>query len=324
MGCNKSTPEETFRSSSVNTSRIEISKPRVVLQKKLISTEVGSINEHYRILKAVGTTTTGTLLYAKDIQTGTNRAIREINKSLIKDSPNIYSEISILSELDHPNIVKIFQTIETSINYYMVFEIIEGGNLQSRIKRSGSEMQILKYMHDILSALYYMHIRNIVHCDLTPLNILFTSNDENAIPKIVGFSSVQNLIEKHSLDVNKLSYVYVSPDILKKNYNEKTDMWSLGIIIYEILIGKNPYSSKDKRGTLKEIFKGNLDFENPHFKNLSFNAQDFIKKLLAINPEDRLSAKEALSHPWLSQATKEAYYNYEILEKLRTFKVSNI
>ena len=57
---------------------------------------------------------------------------------------------------------------------------------------------------------------------------------------------------------------------------------------------------------------------------MSFNAQDFIKKLLAINPEDRLSAKEALSHPWLSQATKEAYYNYEILEKLRTFKVSNI
>ena len=323
MGCNKSISEQIYKPKDSAIDTVIASKQEKSVSQRFISKEIGSINEHYKILKAIGTTSTGTFLYAQDIQSGTSRAIREISKSLLQDSPNMLDEVSILSELDHPNIVKVFQTIETNINYYIVFELLDGGTLKSKITRSGNEMEVSKHMHDVLSALYYMHIRGIVHCDLTPTNILFSSNESEAVPKIVSFSSAQSLSDIEKVDIKKLSYIYISPDILKKEYTEKMDMWSIGVIIYELLVGKHPYAIKDRNGTLKDIFKGRLDFTNPNFINLSFNAQDILKKLLIMDPEERLSAKDALAHPWLSQTTKESYYNYKILDKLRTFKVIN-
>ena len=181
-----------------------------------------------------------------------------------------------------------------------------------------------KYMHDVLSAVYYLHIRGIVHCDLNPQNILFDTAGDEPTPKILGFTSAQNMTKKHQLDIKKISYIYTSPDILKNEYDEKTDMWSIGIMVYELLVGKHPYLSKDKHDILREIFKGKVDLENQVFLGLSFNAQDFLRKLLVPNPEERLSSKEALAHPWIAQASKEDYVNYEALQKLRTFKVSNI
>ena len=324
MGCNRSVPERPLNPKEYEIKRLETRRQPHTASTPLLSKTVTSISDHFKIEKAIGTTSTGTMLYARDIKSGTYRAIREVKKSMVANSPIISSEILILTELDHPNIIKIFQTIETSINYYIVYEYLDGGTLNTKVRRNGNELIVSKYMHEVISAVFYMHIRGFIHCDLNPQNILFDTAGDEPVPKIVGFGSAQNITNKEPFDMKKISYIYTSPDILKNEYDEKTDMWSIGIMVYELLVGKHPYLSKDKHDILREIYKGQVDLENSVFLGLSFNAQDFLKKLLVESPEERLSSKEALEHPWIAQASKEDYVNYEALQKLRTFKVITI
>ncbi|OMJ94471.1 hypothetical protein SteCoe_2376 [Stentor coeruleus] len=320
MGCNKSYPAEIVR--SIPEPQItEAFIPKRQKTKRVMAKEVGSINDHFKILKAIGTNNLGTMLYAQDIQSGTFRAIREVNKSLAKYSSNMLDEIEALTAMDHPNIIKVYQTIETSINYYVVFEYLDGGSLRSKVKRAGNEMLVSKYAHDIIAAIKYMHLLGYIHCNLSPEHIMFTNYDPDPMPKLIHFSYVQTIYDVQYPGIKNLSYVYMSPEIIRKSFNEKTDMWSLGVIIYELLVGKHPYMSKEKHDIIKEIYKGELDFNNPNFLSLSFSAQDFIKKLLIFNPEERLSAKDALIHPWLGLTTKEYYLTYEALMKLRSFRM---
>ena len=326
MGCQNTTPLSRPTSQTISQPLVD-EKPRTPFTRsktnRQIKSEMGSIMNHFKVLKAIGTNRLGTTLYAQDIHTGTFRAIREVNKSLLRDDAETYNEIEILKDFDHPNIIKTYQTIETNINYYAVFEYLNGGNLKSKIKRNGNEVALSKYIHEVISALNYMHIQKVVHCNLNPNNILFSISDDECIAKVVGFNYSQRLDDLHPVDIKNLAYFYVSPEMLKKNFNEKTDLWSIGVIVYELLVGKPPYLSKDKHDIVKEIYRGEVDFANPNFTTLSFNAQDFIRKLLNPNSEERMSAKEALIHPWLSLSAKEYILNYEAMMKLRNFKIKS-
>lgn len=327
MGCEKSLPVTQTYSNTETQGKVQPSEPKVFLRSatnRIVRSDLGLISDHFKVLKAIGTNRLGTMLYAQDIQTGTYRAIREVSKNLLRDNPKSYQEIEILKDFDHPNIIKAFQTIETSINYYNVFEYLNGLSLKEKVKRNGNEIALSKYVHEIIGGLNYMHLQKVVHCNLNPSNILFSEGAEESIPKIIGFNFAQRLDDMYPIDLKNLSYLYVSPEILKKKFNEKTDMWSLGVIVYEILVGKHPYVSKDKHDIIKEIYRGELDYENPNFIGLSFNAQDFIKKLLNVISDERLSAKEALNHPWLSLSAKENILNYEAMMRLRNFKVSGM
>jgi calcium-dependent protein kinase len=323
MGCNKSLPTDVITRISCDPSAETLPLQRPNRNRKRIPSKVvDSINQHFRILKAIGTNSLGTLLYAQDTQTETYRAIREVSKNMSEDLHYVQQEIEILSMLDHPNIQKVFQTIETPINYYTVFEYLNGGTLRSRIKRAGNELLLARYMHDVISAVNYLHLKGVVHLDLTPTHVLFVGNGEEAVGKIISFVYAQMTDQPQPVEFKNLSYIYTAPDVLKKNFNEKADIWSLGIMIYELLVGKYPYLSKDKRDILKEIYQGKVDFDNQGFLQLSFHAQDLIRKMLDPNPDNRLSAQEALSHPWLGLITKEYYMINDALMRLRSFKVT--
>ena len=178
-----------------------------------------------------------------------------------------------------------------------------------------------KYMADIFSALCYMHGQEIIHCNLHIGNILLSDPTDKAIPKIVGFTYSQKLTDIQEIDIFLLNHEYISPDILEGKFDEKTDVWSAGVILYRLLVGKLPFSNKSKKETLEAIYKGDLDFLNPNFLALSYNAQDLLKKLLVTNPVSRLSAKEALAHSWLQQNSQEVAMTNEIVQKMRRFKV---
>jgi calcium-dependent protein kinase len=318
MGCDKSKPIENY---SKNLPPVELNWTRRASTNRFITKSIGSITEHYKILNVIGTTVRGTILHAEDVLSGKSRAIRQISKQSVKKPSIFFSEAAILVQLDHPNILKVFQTVETTMSYYIVFEYINGETIKKNIKKIGNEVMVSKYMRDILGALYYMHIREIAHCNLSADHILLQHNEGESVPKIIGFSDAQNLLDKRLINPKSIAYIYVSPEMLEKTFTEKTDLWSIGVIIYELLVGKLPFPSRDKNDIIKDIYNVRVDYENPNFKTLSFNAQDFIKKLLTGNPDKRISAKEALSHPWLSQTSKEYFVNYQAIQKLRTFKV---
>ncbi|OMJ80197.1 hypothetical protein SteCoe_19603 [Stentor coeruleus] len=319
MGCNKSLPVQAPTRVS---SEPEVYRRRPAQKKtSLITKEMGSLSNHFEILSAMGSTSTGTLLSARDLRSGTLRTIREVSKTIASDHTNLFLEVTILSELDHPNILKVYQTIETNRSYYVVMESADGGNVQDRILKSGNEYLVGKFMQDIFSAVNYMHIKGIIHCDLHIGNLLLSNQTSDAVPKVVGFTFSQKSSDMQEIDLALLNYQYISPDMLDGTVNEKTDIWSLGIILYKLLVGKLPFASKNKKDILEAIYKADLDFEDPNFVNLSHNAKDLLQKLLVRDSFNRLSAKDALNHVWLQQTNKDVGLSYEIVQKLRRFKI---
>lgn len=324
MGCNdshpqvppKPTPPPVPSSSETQSRRLAFKRAAT----RLFSCKSGSITENFKILRAVSTNVSSTVLCAQDLQTGELRAIREISKSVWRENKRFFREVDILKDFDHPNIVKVFGTVETPVNYYNIFEFLDGGDIRDLTKTCRNEILVCKLIRDAALALNYLHKQGFAHCNLSPGSVLVTDG-QDPIGKLTGFDFAQNLNSIEQPDYEHMNLVYASPEFLKKNFQEKTDVWSLGVIIYELLVGKHPCAGKEKNEIMKEVFKGNLDFENTNFQALSFNAQDFIKKALNVQADKRMSAFEALNHPWLAFTGKECIINYDALIRLRSFKV---
>jgi calcium-dependent protein kinase len=320
MGCNKSQPVSKI----IQPPSLPFLSPKKrfsMTKNKLLTKGIKSMKEYFEIISALGTSGEGNLLYARDVHTGTYRTIREISKSTGSQNIKLLQEVNIISELDHPNILKVYQTIETNRSYYVVLENADGGLLQNKIKKSGDEALVAKYMSEVFQAINYLHVNNIIHCNLHLGNILLSDSSDLGIPKIVGFRHSQRTIDMQDIDIKLLNYEYISPEILNYKFDEKTDIWSAGVILYMLLVGKLPFAGRSKKEVLESIFKCDLDFNNPNFLTLSYNARDLLKKILISDPYVRLSAKEILAHPWLAQSSKETSVTYEVIEKLRRFKV---
>lgn len=320
MGCDKSLPIVPAKANPVSGETQSRRSGFKRATTRLISSYCGSITESFKIVRAVSTNISSTVLCAQDLQTGEFRAIREINKSVWRQNKRFFREVDILKDFDHPNIVKVFGTVETPINYYNIFEFLDGGDIRNLAKVNRNETLVCKLIRDTASALNYLHKQGFAHCNLSPSSILI-SDQLDPIGKLTGFDFAQDLNEVEQPDYENMNLIYASPEFLNKDFQAKTDIWSLGVVIYELLVGKHPCAGKDKKEVIKEIFKGNLDFDNTSFQALSFNAQDFIKKVLKCEVDKRMSAFEALNHPWLAFTAKEYIINYDAMIRLRSFKV---
>lgn len=322
MGCNKSLPAQPiYEMHSMKVEKTAAVKKAPIRRETIIQKEQGDLKDLFEVLSVIGSTHNGILLSCRDLRSGTIRTVNEISKSAEIDYGEIARELSILNNLDHPNILKCYQTLESTRSIYIVFESTDGGPLQNRIKTSCNEVLVAKYMRDIFSAINYMHVNDVIHCNLHLGNLLLSDSSPDAQPKIVGFSRSQKKSEKEPVDLTSLNFDHISPEFLDEDYDEKTDIWSLGIIVYHLLVQKLPFASKKKKEILEAIHKGDLDFENPTFQNLSHNAQDFIKKILKRDKNERFSAMEALNHPYLHQSSKEVALTYEVVQKMRRFKM---
>ena len=225
MGCTKSEPMAPPLQPLLIPSEVELPRKKRTMKKNcFVTKEVSSISLYFDIISVIGSLTIGTLLYARDLHSGTYRTIREVSKSIAIDNYELFQEVSILNDLDHPNILKVFQTVETFRSYYIVLENADGGPLASQIKTSCNEVLVGKYMHDIFSAIYYMHNHDVIHCDLHLGNILLSNTSSTSIVKIVGFAHSQKISEIQDFDIKLLHYEYISPEILEGKFDEKTDI----------------------------------------------------------------------------------------------------
>ena len=237
--------------------------------------------------------------------TGDPRAIKIVHKiGLAQDNldpKHKLRELKVLQELDHPNILRVYELYEDKNRYYIVMEYCAGGDLFSRLQevRRFTEVQVGKLMWQLMSAVAYCHQRFVIHRDLKPENILLEGREDLTI-RIADFGSSSFLDPKKKLSGVHGSAYYIAPEVLKEAYNEKCDVWSCGIILYILLTGRPPYSGRSEKEILAAVFDGDLDLTG--LQGVGQEARDLVTQMLNRNYRLRISAAEALNHPYITKS----------------------
>ncbi|SPR00135.1 non-specific serine/threonine protein kinase [Plasmodiophora brassicae] len=228
-------------------------------------------------------------------------------------------EIDIMKSLKHDHIIELIEVFEDPLDLYLVMEVCNGGELFDRIQQRGSfsEKDAAYVLRQIVSAIEYMHSHKIAHLDLKPDNFLFKSKDDDSKLKVIDFgmaASVQS--RKHLTRLCGTPY-YIAPEVIERHYNEACDMWSIGVVMFVMLFGFPPfwvdpaqYGKQADDAIFRLIKKGFTPKTKAGFGpffpssiNVSESAKDLIAKLLVTDVAERLTASEALEHPWLQGQT---------------------
>ena len=220
----------------------------------------------------------------------------------------LFNEINNLKDLDHPNILKMYEFFEDEKRYYIVTDICKGGELFDEIVARGkfSERDAAMLLKQILGCINYCHQNNIVHRDLKPENVLLEQNREFDQIKIIDFGTSLVFDESKKLDEKLGTPYYIAPEVLAKNYGSKCDIWSCGVITYIVLSGIPPFNGASDQEIMKKVKVGKFSFSDPIWASISDTGKDFIAKLLTKDQDKRPSAEEALQHPWIIQANEQS------------------
>ena len=242
-------------------------------------------------------------------------------------------EIELLRQLDHPNIVKLFEYFSNNDKYYLITEYCKGGDLSELIfknKKKLSEESAGYIMYQIFRALIYCHnTHHLVHRDIKPENIVvFRQNNAGEDlydVKLIdfGISKIFNKLDKNEDGKVKGSLNYIAPEVLLNKYDEKCDIWSCGVILYMLVIGKNPFNGKDKNELLSNIEQGKYTFPKGFVDNSSPAIRDLIQQCLKVNPSERISAKKALNHPFFNLYEIKEYFIH-VTEAFLNKTINNI
>ena len=234
-------------------------------------------------------------------------AVKKINKVDLQEDEKelLRTEIAILKLVNHPHIIRLENVYETSSWLYIVMEYLEGGELFDRIvgRSRFKENEARELVKPLVDAMAYLHSLGIAHRDLKPENILTGETLHDLKIADFGLSKIIHPTEKMNKPCGTLSYV--APEVLTgKGYGKQADMWSIGVILFLVVRGKLPFDGRDKEEIAAKTVRETLDFKHQVWKDWTQDGLDFVRGLLERDPEKRLSAREALRHPWLRSETQ--------------------
>ncbi|KAJ8476800.1 hypothetical protein OPV22_020527 [Ensete ventricosum] len=216
---------------------------------------------------------------------------------------DVRREVRILSCLTgHKNLVQFYDSFEDEDNVYIVMELCKGGELLERILSRGGkypEEDAKAVIVQILSAVSFCHLQGVVHRDLKPENFLFTSEGEKSTLKAIDFGLSDFVKPDERLNDIVGSAYYVAPEVLHRSYGTEADMWSIGVVAYILLCGSRPFWARTESGIFRAVLKAEPTFDEAPWPSLSSQAKDFVKKLLNKDYRKRMTAAQALCHPWL-------------------------
>lgn len=221
-----------------------------------------------------------------------------------EDEAQIHSEAAILKEIENecPLIIKLCDFYKEPQSFYLVLELMRGGELFDRVAKMEKyyEKDARVVIRSVAQALVFLHELDIVHRDLKPENILMETESPNSRIKIADFGFARK-VGKRKCTTACGTPNYVAPEIVNGTvYDASVDVWALGVITFLLLAGYPPFYHKEKTKMFKLIRKADFTFASPYWDLISFTAQDFISKCLTVDPQNRMTAEEALDHPWLS------------------------
>lgn len=265
----------------------------------------------YKILEELGTGISGAVYKCIEIDTGQPCAVKVIDRPKGWPAGAIPMEVKAMRRIGyHPNVVQLKDYFDTSQELYIVLELLEGGTLFHRIQKMHHyrEGYAVKLVKNLLQGIKHIHEYNFIHGDLKSENLLLESNGGSypTVVKVADFGmSIEGLGRKYCGTLS-----YIAPEVIKvylqlqESFDYKRDMWSVGVITYNLLSGKMPFPEKNEEGEFNSVFdlilKNELKFDGDEWVIVSPEAKDFVRALLTSDPKDRLSAKEALEHAWIT------------------------
>ncbi|KAK9717866.1 Calcium/calmodulin-dependent protein kinase type I [Basidiobolus ranarum] len=269
----------------------------------------------YRTGKTLGQGTFATVKEAHHIETGEKYAVKIISKKSMRENPAaIRNEIAILKRISqgHRNILSLVDYFETLDNVYLVTDLAIGGELFDRICEQGCyyEKDAAEITRTVTSAVGYLHDHGVIHRDLKPENLLFRTAEEESdlliadfgISKITEEDSSPNSLTTMSGTVN-----YMAPEVMNGvGHGKPVDMWAIGVIAYILLCGYFPFTGSNENEELIAMLNGKYSFApEEYWVDISEDAKDFIRRLLVVDPAQRMTASEAMEHPWLCETKQE-------------------
>ena len=290
----------------------------------------GNIKEHYIIGNKLGSGAFGFVRSGTHKHSGQKRAIKTIQKDSItkdmKEHTEFFNEVDILSRADHPNIVRLYEFYEDDKYYHLVTEFITGGELFDFIikTRMLSEPIAAHFMKQLLSAIAYCHANNIVHRDLKPENLLLEKDSPDALLKIIDFGTSKIFDSGNKMTQKYGTAYYIAPEVLRREYNEKCDIWSCGVILYILVSGKPPFYGRSDKEILERVQRGVYSMDDNEWVRISPQAKSLIRKMLEMNVSTRISAKAALEDEWIQMNTQNSFRNIDVqnetLNNLKAFR----
>ncbi|XP_040034993.2 calcium/calmodulin-dependent protein kinase type II subunit gamma isoform X7 [Gasterosteus aculeatus] len=259
--------------------------------------------------------------------TGQEYAAKIINtkKLSARDHQKLEREARICRLLKHPNIVRLHDSISEEGFHYLVFDLVTGGELFEDIvaREYYSEADASHCINQILESVSHIHQHDIVHRDLKPENLLLASKMKGAAVKLADFGlAIEVQADQQAWFGFAGTPGYLSPEVLRKDpYGKPVDIWACGVILYILLVGYPPFWDEDQHKLYQQIKAGAYDFPSPEWDTVTPEAKNLINQMLTINPAKRITADQAIKHPWVCQRSTVAsmMHRQETVECLRKF-----
>lgn len=283
-----------------------------------------SISKLYTLKDELGRGRFSVVRSATHKKEGATYAVKVVENSSLTDEENLEAletEIAILRQLNHPHIVSLKEVVTTPSDTYIVMELLGGGELFNRIVDDGPfpEPKAASLFAQILFAMEHLHEQNIVHRDIKPENILYIEKGGLDI-KLIDFGYAGLWAPDKQLTGLCGTPDYVAPEVLTwyddddekgTPYGKGSDLWSMGVLLYVILSGCSPFSADEEEMLLQQVAQAKYEFYDNEWKGVSELAKDLVRKLLVVDPAERLSMEQVMAHPWLETAVATCRHELE-------------
>jgi len=277
--------------------------------------EIGNFEDRYDLSgsRELGSGSCGVVCTARRRDSGEEFAMKVVEANSLDAMASLRKEIELHRKLDHPNIAKIIESFEDVRcgRFFIIMELCTGGQLVSRMKhhRYGyDEATASTLMEKMLSAVLYCHHHGVVHRDIKLDNMLYEDDREEAELKLIDFGFASGVAPgQESMTDHLGTPSYMAPELWSGKetpYDSSVDMWALGAVAYMLISGTRPFHHDDKREKARMIRKDALPFHQKYWEHTSQDAKDFCSALMQKRAKDRLSASEAIKHPWITSRSR--------------------
>ncbi|XP_068116865.1 serine/threonine-protein kinase 33 [Hyperolius riggenbachi] len=295
-----------------------------------------AIQQIYTFGRKLGQGSFGVVIEATHKESGKKWAIKKVNREKAGSSAVklLEQEVSILKRVNHEHVIHLEEVFETPKRMYLVMELCEGGELREILQRRKrfSERETRYIIHSLASAIAYLHKNDIVHRDLKLENILVKSNESGEDEEMMVNIKVTDFglaVQKGGVGGENMlqatcgTPIYMAPEIINAHdYSQQCDIWSIGVIMYMLLSGDQPFMATSEEKLFELIKKGELTFCGSAWQSVSEAAKEVLQKLLRVDPAHRITANELLDDPWITGKTSTIQRRTNVLEMMQSWRKS--